>query len=205
MTKVTQAHIDARMGDILGAALRVFARRGTDAATMQEIAAEASLSAGAIYRYFTNKEDLVRAVFENAIAENRRMFEEAASGASSPFEALVRAGYGALDDAEASGGCIDLDLSIAAMRDEAQLRPVYREMHAEVTAMVAGLVRSAQSSGEIGKELDADLLGRVLVALVNGLRLEMLDPETAPNGRAAIDLVATILGCTAKAERVRTA
>lgn len=198
MTRVTQAHIDARVGDILEAARRVFAQKGTHAATMQEVAGEAGLSAGALYRYFANKDDLVRAVNEDAIERGRQLFADAAAGASSPLDALVRSGYAALGEEQASDRCLDLDLRIAALRDGGHFTDVHRELNADIAAMISGLIRQAQAAGEIGSHLDPDLLGRVLLALVNGLRLDMLDPEAALDGRAAIDLVAIMLRSTAR-------
>lgn len=197
MTRVTQAHIDARIEDILSAALRVFGRKGAQAATMQEIATEAGLSAGAIYRYFENKDDLVRAVYEHAVTASRNLFAEAAASAESPLDALKMAGYLALDQESGADSCLDLDLTIAALREETELAEVYRATNKEVHAAIAGFVRTAQAAGEIGKELDAELLARVLLALVNGLRLELMDTQTATDGRAAIDLVGTMLRATA--------
>src|SRR5262245_53517063 len=52
-----------RRQQILEAALRVFARRGYDKATIKEIAGEASVKSPAlIYWYFPSKEDLLKAV-----------------------------------------------------------------------------------------------------------------------------------------------
>ncbi|MCH7523142.1 MAG: helix-turn-helix transcriptional regulator [Chloroflexi bacterium] len=62
MTKVTQAHIDARTEAILDAAMKMIVQKGVHGATIEEIATEAGLSAGAIYRYFASKEDVLRAV-----------------------------------------------------------------------------------------------------------------------------------------------
>lgn len=56
-----------RRQEILDAALRVFARRGYSAATNAEIAREAGVTAGALYYYFTSREDLIRA----AVAERQ--------------------------------------------------------------------------------------------------------------------------------------
>ena len=50
--------------DIAAAAVRVFARRGVVAATMAEIAAEAGISTGNIYRYWSSKEALFRDVVD---------------------------------------------------------------------------------------------------------------------------------------------
>jgi TetR/AcrR family acrAB operon transcriptional repressor len=47
---------------ILDAALRVFAERGFSAAQLEDIAARASVTRGAVYHHFTGKEDLLGAV-----------------------------------------------------------------------------------------------------------------------------------------------
>ena len=55
-------YLAARRDSIREAAERVFVRRGFDGATIQEIADEAGVSAGNIYRYFDSKADLIHAV-----------------------------------------------------------------------------------------------------------------------------------------------
>ena len=52
MPKVSDAHRAARRRQILDAARRRFVRNGFHATSMQDIFAEAGLSAGAVYRYF---------------------------------------------------------------------------------------------------------------------------------------------------------
>ncbi|MFA6472883.1 MAG: TetR/AcrR family transcriptional regulator [Candidatus Latescibacterota bacterium] len=49
----------AHRKEIMDAAIRVFARRGINAATLDEVAQEAEFSKGAIYLYFSSKEDLI--------------------------------------------------------------------------------------------------------------------------------------------------
>ena len=50
---------ETRRTQILEAAARVFARRGFDRATIQDVARAAKLSEGSIYNYFRSKEDLL--------------------------------------------------------------------------------------------------------------------------------------------------
>ena len=52
-----------RRQEILESAYRLFVRRGLDGTTMQDIAAEVGLTAGALYRYYGNKDSLTEAVF----------------------------------------------------------------------------------------------------------------------------------------------
>ena len=58
MPRVSEAYERARRHQILDAAAKCFSRGGFSATSMPEIAAEAGLSVGALYRYFSSKEDL---------------------------------------------------------------------------------------------------------------------------------------------------
>ena len=51
---------------IMDAAIKVFAEKGFHAATLEEIAQEAEFSKGALYLYFSNKEDLIYSILYNA-------------------------------------------------------------------------------------------------------------------------------------------
>ncbi len=53
--------------DILRAAISVFLKKGVAKATVHEIADEANLTRGAVYWHFDDKDDLVTAVFEEAV------------------------------------------------------------------------------------------------------------------------------------------
>ena len=65
-----QRRKEERPSDIVAAALTVFAEKGFAGAKMDDIAARAGLSKGAVYLYFTTKEDVFRAVVEQAVVPN---------------------------------------------------------------------------------------------------------------------------------------
>ncbi|MDR5698281.1 TetR/AcrR family transcriptional regulator [Agromyces aerolatus] len=68
MPKVSDAHRAARRTQILGAAVRCFARKGYRGTSMTDIIAESGLSAGAIYGHFEGKQELFAAVAEQVLA-----------------------------------------------------------------------------------------------------------------------------------------
>ena len=80
----------ARPGEILDAALRVFAEKGYAAARMEDIAARAGVTKGTIYLYFSGKEEvfktLVREMIGQALASASRQFSDFSG---SPREHLV--------------------------------------------------------------------------------------------------------------------
>lgn len=82
---------------ILEAARVVFARDGYVAMRMGDVAVEAGLSMGSLYRYFKNKEDL----FAHLIADVHETLYQASTAASSdfaaqPFAALLESNRGYL-------------------------------------------------------------------------------------------------------------
>lgn len=81
---------EARPGEIVQAALEVFAEKGFAAAKLDEIAARAGISKGALYLYFETKEDIFRAVVREAVAPNLDMVEQVLAQATIPFPDLLR-------------------------------------------------------------------------------------------------------------------
>ena len=87
---------EARPGQILDAALEVFAECGLSAARLEDIGRRAGVSKATIYRYFPNKEALFREVIRGTVVseiENReRAFEEFEGSALDAFLQHLR-GY----------------------------------------------------------------------------------------------------------------
>ena len=58
-TKPARGNAEARRGQIVQAAVKLFARKGYHATTIEEIAAEAGVSKGLVYVYFEDKTDVL--------------------------------------------------------------------------------------------------------------------------------------------------
>ncbi|HEY3055456.1 MAG TPA: helix-turn-helix domain-containing protein [Thermoanaerobaculia bacterium] len=79
-----------RVQSIQDAAMRVIARKGMSAATMQEIAEEAGVAKGTIYLYFRDRDELVEKTFETAIMQLSARIEKARD-AEPDIESKIRA------------------------------------------------------------------------------------------------------------------
>ncbi len=178
MTKVTQAHIDARTEEILGAAMKTFAHKGVVDTTMQEIAAEAGLSAGAIYRYYPSKEHLLRAVFADCTQQNETTFDQVAASTDSPCEAIGDVGRAAWAKLKSEGSreelILSLESTLAAVRQPEELGAERREMLNALIEMLEGLIRQAQAVGEIDAGVDSRALASTLLACHLGSGLLLL-------------------------------
>ena len=75
---------------ILGAATRVFARRGFFNAQVADVAREAGVAAGTVYLYFRSKDDLLTSIFEESMTRALEQTDRALEGVTDPIERLHR-------------------------------------------------------------------------------------------------------------------
>ena len=173
MTRAPDAYAEARIEEIREAAFRVFVRKGIGAARMQDIAAEAGLSAGALYRYFEGKEDLTRRVFESHEAESRELFEHARAASDSPLEALLATGRTAWSwfDAEDARErfIVNLESTLASARDPQGLGAQVGGHTVQVVESLEALVRQAQAEGELVADVEPRALALTLLSIHQGL------------------------------------
>ncbi len=71
MPKISAEKRTERRRQILNAAWRCFQREGLHVTTMNDIIGASGLSAGAVYSYFENKEDLILAALTTSLSELR--------------------------------------------------------------------------------------------------------------------------------------
>src|SRR4051794_34078159 len=118
--------------ELLSAALQVFARRGYREAGVDEIAAEAGYSKGALYWHFSGKEDLLLALLEERV--DNPMRERFALLASAPPEQdmSVEATRAFAEQIENQRAALLLEREYwsLAIRDP-ELRALYAERQAE--------------------------------------------------------------------------
>lgn len=142
---------EARPGEIVQAALEVFAEKGFAAAKLDEIAARAGISKGALYLYFETKEDIFRAVVRDAVAPNLDMVEAALSQATIPFPDLLRMLFARLAGVVTTSriGAV-AKLVIGESRNFPELARVWHdEVISRALGAVTGAITRAQARGEI--------------------------------------------------------
>lgn len=142
---------EARPGEIVQAALEVFAERGFAAAKLDEIAAKAGISKGALYLYFETKEDIFRAVVREAVVPNLDIVEAVLSQATIPFPDLLRLLFsrlGAIIETSRLGAVAKL--VIGESRNFPELARVWHdEVVSRGLTALSGALAGAQARGEI--------------------------------------------------------
>jgi AcrR family transcriptional regulator len=197
VVRVTQAHADARVQDILRGAAKVFAARGSEGATMQGIAREAGVSAGTLYLYFSNKSDLLRAVCGMKNEGFGPILSVEARAGERPMESFERItrqmGELYLDPGMREQSICSLESVLLAARNPAGFGVEQRAIDAEVNATLAGLLSAAQEAGELDPTVDVRDLAVVLHAVAQGLRELRLNSPDIVDPRRAFALVGRLV------------
>ncbi|MFH8803282.1 TetR/AcrR family transcriptional regulator [Streptomyces sp. NPDC017936] len=177
MARVSQAHLDARRRQILDAAALCFARNGFHATSMQDVLKEADLSAGAVYRYFRGKDELIAAIVSEVLDEVRAAFEAAAGQSPPPSpDVLVAAVLGrtlalreslTLDDGVPAFPRLVVQVWSEIPRND-ELGAVLREGYGQVRAAWGRIVEAYQDAGAMRRDVPPDHVARTMIAAVLG-------------------------------------
>jgi len=170
MPRVSQAHLDARRRQILDAARRCFVRNGFHATSMQDVLGEANLSAGAVYRYFRGKDEIIAAIAAEAVAEIAGALDAAFEADDPPpLDEVLGAAFVAIRRVDAEQGMAKLALQVwgEAVRSPA-LAGILKGEIARVRDSLARLVGTYQDRGLMAADAPPDQVARVLVGLLPG-------------------------------------
>ncbi|MFF4855465.1 TetR/AcrR family transcriptional regulator [Streptomyces rubiginosohelvolus] len=193
MARVSQEHLDARRRQILDGAARCFARNGFHGTSMQDVLKEVGLSAGAVYRYFAGKEDIIAAITEETFAVIRGAFEEAARTTPPPTpDALLGRVLGGVLSGQVHGlerrifAALVVQLWSETLRDE-RLGALLDEGYALMRVVWAKLVEAYRSAGILASDVPADHVARTMIATAQGFIVQEalfgdVRPEVLENG-----------------------
>jgi AcrR family transcriptional regulator len=173
---------DRRRRQILDAALACFRRRGFHQATMQEICAEANMSAGALYRYFSSKAEIIGAIAEDKHADSDSEFLEA-TRKGALIDALSLLARDFFEKFAEGDGVLIADIFAEAIRDDAVAAPLLKINQNSVEYCVAA-INAAQGRGEVDEKLDGREAANTLFAAIEGIALRRAflrdtDPDAA--------------------------
>lgn len=204
MPRVSAAHEQEVRARIVAAAVRVFHEKGYHSSTIADVCTASGLSVGAIYTYFSSKEELFRQSCDLIAARGLDELAERLTHATTTIDRM-RVAIGlyveTIDEYAGAAGQVSLIQAWA----EADREPSVREMLAARRERLVGagqlILRQGMASGELPAWLDVDGVTRGLLALLDGLLLQRLEagPSYRPADleRRAMAVLAPILAAAA--------
>jgi len=182
LPRVSAAHEQEIRDRILAAAIRVFSEKGYHSSTIADVVRESGLSVGAIYTYFSGKDELIRLSCDQIAARGLEQLAERLAPATTTAERMAIAiglYIETIDDYDGAPGQISLVQAWA----EADREPGVREMLSARRERLVGagryLIAQGIASGELPAWLDVDAVTRGFLGLLDGLLLQRIEAGDA--------------------------
>jgi AcrR family transcriptional regulator len=159
---------------LLDAAVEVFAKRGFEGASLDEIAEVAGFTRGAIYKNFANKEELFFAVLdradEQAFASFANAEQESPARLADTWQALMPTDTRLL--------ALTLEYRLYALRsDDPQVRQRWRAEHDKTIERVRAFVEEGQRTGRVANDIPAEIPELLMAAAQGVSQQTLLDPD----------------------------
>jgi TetR/AcrR family transcriptional regulator, repressor for uid operon len=156
-----------RRARILDAAEHCFVRSGFHRTTMQDVAAEAGMSPGNLYRYFPSKDAIVAGLAERDRARVTADFAEIV-GADDFVEGFRALGRKHFEDEPRERAVLCLEIWAEATRNPA-FSALVGEFDRDVHDRMVTLFGQAQERGVIAAGVDLDALATLISTMADGL------------------------------------
>jgi len=184
--RTTKEQALATRSRVIDAALTVFCRKGYGATTLEDIAAEAGLTRGAIYWNFKNKQDLYAAMTREYYAKlvDDELISRAESAAS-PLEALRNYMFNYNHNAVANPRVREFMEMIRYKTEVKSLPPeileVQQTMDLTMKAEITDLVDACAREGLLRGDYPVSVLAMSVLSYLNGIESTwMFNPEIFP-------------------------
>ena len=207
MPKVTEAHMEARKQQIMDAANACFSRGGFHQTSIQDICKEAVLSPGAVYKYFSSKDQIIAASCLECQQGLTEFIKAAKSHGNSPLESLdfiIDHGLEMLSGEAFREPCMmNVQVWSEAIRSE-EIRTALLSVTFDTLGQAfTELFEQAQERGEVDPKLDSRGLAITVMGMFHGLVLHKSldsDIDIGACGDAMRALYQGLFRLSAKAE-----
>jgi TetR/AcrR family transcriptional regulator, transcriptional repressor of aconitase len=176
MPKVSQQYLERRREHILDAARRCFARKGFYETSMQDVFRESGLSAGAVYRYYKSKDDLIQEIAGQAYGQIASVLEDALAQDPVPgIDEIIGELTLAAENLSGPDGATRIALTAwaAALHDPA-VATVVRAVLSELRGWWVRVAQRLRDDGRLAAGADPDAVGAALFSVMPGFILQYL-------------------------------
>ena len=187
--KLPKEYSDFRRKQILMAAWECFVEKGYNETTVREIAKRMNASTGVIYNFFKGKEEILEAIQEWSIENNRQMFSQM-SQKDTAREAIIEFFKNnfeccPIDELKKSARG-NFSLMSEALKRE-NIRKMFNSSYEFMEKNMSRFVKEGIEKKEIRAHLDPKVMAGFFLALMGGLQLQIalidgLDPSAYIEG-----------------------
>ncbi|MBS0520288.1 MAG: TetR/AcrR family transcriptional regulator [Proteobacteria bacterium] len=162
------------MDEALDKAIRVFREQGYTATSIGDLGAAMGLAPGSLYKAFRDKRAIFLAALERyqmLRAEQTRRLAEAPRSGRARLEDLLAFYVDSSRGIEGKRGCLAVGSAVELSLLDPEVAGVVRRNLARIEAQLADLIRQGQADGSISRSVDSAATARVMLCLMQGLRV----------------------------------
>ncbi|WP_246138292.1 TetR/AcrR family transcriptional regulator [Nitrospirillum viridazoti] len=158
----------------LDRAIAVFSERGFHGAAISDLAQALGLTAGSLYKAFTDKRGLFLAAFDRYVAlraERLGLVLAAAPTGRAKIKAVLDFYAGNSHGADGRQGCLVVGGAVDIATADAEVAARVAGALAANEERLAALVALGQADGSVAPHLDAAVTARLLLCVLQGMRV----------------------------------
>ena len=185
------------MDDALDRAIAVFRERGYHATSLADIKAATSLASGSIYKAFKDKRAIFLAAFDRYVSgmnDARELATRKGLTGRDKLRDFLRSYVQVSSGAEGRLGCLVVGTAIEAQTLDDEIAGRVKAALARNEARLASLIKLGQEDGSIAPHVDSPACARLMLCILQGMRVVGTTGRTRAQMEAVVDLALKVLG-----------
>ena len=183
---------------LIEAATQEIAEVGFERAKLSDIAKRADMTAGSVYTWFENKEDLFSAALEDALTHQISSNASALEGTDvGEHDFLFQVAALVLRNHEDAGPTdaqmLLIESYYAAWRNPKARKQLLKNISSHIE-MYTTIVKNGQKTGHVSPDIDPEALALIMVAIPTGLSLISLAGGPRVNNKSWTNIVTYLFG-----------
>jgi AcrR family transcriptional regulator len=176
---VSKEYKDKKKKEILASALYCFAKKGFESATIDDIVRHSGISRGAIYNYFTNKDDIYLELMKNETLEinndlNIKLAEYPTALEKISYLFDVYKAINPFEEKYAEEIIVHYEFKIYSSRKKEINTILNKRRHDFFIHFIATILTDGQSSGEINKSINSKVYADIFWSMLDGATIQTL-------------------------------
>lgn len=170
---VSEEYKRRKKKEILESALYCFAKKGFQAATIDDIVAHSKISKGAIYNYFKSKEEIYLELINEETSHMHKQLTERISTFRTSLDKLkflfeIYASNNTLHPERVNSVVVHYEFRLFALRDERLQELLKERSNTFFIEFISTILEEGKSTGEFKRDIDSYVTANLFWAIIDG-------------------------------------
>jgi AcrR family transcriptional regulator len=176
---VSEEYKEKKKKEILASAFACFAKKGFEAATIDDIVHHSGISKGAIYNYFSSKDDIYLELMRSETLETNNEFIKKIADFQTALEKInylfeVYLAIDPFEDKNAEDVIVHYEFKIYSSRNKDVNKILNQRRHEFFIKLISDILEEGQLTGEVKETVNPKILADVFWSMLDGATIQTL-------------------------------